>query len=244
MSCRSGGETDCPPGRTRPRWAHLTISRTSSPAFCRASFVAEHSLLELARLIHLAVGVEGPGEQADSTAVGVGRRQDLSAALVGHDQLEPEDGPRQHLHWLELGPALSLSRRLGSSMDEDLCGFPRLRWSTPEREALGPVYQTFLHVLLDSIPGLRQPAARDLLSLGVGTYHLVATHYWPGNVARTVAFWAGGRSQLNVATSGRNGIAPNRCNVPELTGFAYPPIAPTEDLMNPDGPPISAFVRS
>jgi hypothetical protein len=118
------------------------------------------------------------------------------------------------LHWLELGSTLRASRQRGRPLIEVhfqgaetghqfLNEAPRLEYVEPERSATQRSYQVMLQCLGDALPEVKLPPARDMLSLGIGLYHLIAARFWPRNHDRVCAFWAGVNEIRRLGNSGR-----------------------------------------
>lgn len=113
------------------------------------------------------------------------------------------------IHWIELSMPLRFRRAQsdaesiknpstvevhyrGASVEEDFINQrPVVRLNPQFRERLAGVYESFLRSLRTAFPTLRAGDGGKLLSISTGVFHLVATKYWPGNIDRTSAFWAG-----------------------------------------------------
>lgn len=113
------------------------------------------------------------------------------------------------IHWIELSMPLRYHRSRpefevppedvtvqvhyrGATVEEDFINQrPEVRINARFRERLALVYERFLRALQAGFPALRTGAGSQLLSVSTGVFHLVATKYWPGNIDRTSAFWAG-----------------------------------------------------
>ena len=118
--------------------------------------------------------------------------------VVGHTYFELA----RLVHWVELGLPLRLSgeapkplmelRFAGSEIEEEFLNrSPRLVVHPAMRTALEPIYARMWEALRRAFPSLREPDGEQTLTLGTAFFHLVATKYWPRNLERTCAFWAG-----------------------------------------------------
>lgn len=119
-------------------------------------------------------------------------------SMMGHTFLELS----RLIHWVELGIPLRCGHTesastfelgySGSEVEEEFLNRPpRLALKRDWRKKLEPVYACLWKALRLAFPTLDRAETQQLLTLGTGYFHLVATRYWSRNIERTSAFWAG-----------------------------------------------------